>query len=196
MHGTPLTGTLSADCRTIDFSNGAQWTLACPDPPGKLAPADRACGGNHACCAAGTVCDTRTQTCGPAPELTKIHVVYMTHLDLGFTNTTRNVCDEYADEYFPAAFETAAALRRNCTDAKTCPTFRWTEFPWIIQEYLDGGTGCAHNRRTVAQLAAMEAAIERDDIIWRECTRRSAQPFSPRLTPTVAANKTPTPSTS
>ena len=126
MHGTPLTGTLSADCRTIDFSNGAQWTLACPDPPGRLAPADRACGGNHACCAAGTVCDTRTQTCGPAPELTKIHVVYMTHLDLGFTNTTRNVCDEYADEYFPAAFATAAALRRNCTDAKTCPTFRWT----------------------------------------------------------------------
>ena len=181
MHGTPLTGTLSADCRTIDFSNGAQWTLACPDPPGRLAPADRACGGNHACCATGTVCDTRTQTCGPAPELTKIHVVYMTHLDLGFTNTTRNVCDEYADEYFPAAFATAAALRRNCTDAKTCPTFRWTEFPWIIQEFLDGGTGCAHNRRTVAQLAAMEAAIERDDIIWRECTRRSAQPFSPRV---------------
>ena len=170
MHGAPLKGTLSADCRTIVFDNSATWTLACPDPPGKLAPAPRSCGAfntNHTtCCAAGLACNTRTQTCETPPTLTKIHVVYMTHLDLGFTNTTRNVCDEYADNYFPEAFATAAELRKNCSDPKTCPVFRWTEFPWIIQEFLDGGTGCAHNRRTVEQVASMEAAIARDDIIW------------------------------
>lgn len=170
MHGAPLTGTLSTNCRTIEYSNAAVWTLACPDPPGKLSSAPRACGvfnTNHtSCCATGLACDARTQTCHAPPTLTKIHVVYMTHLDLGFTNTTRNVCDEYADNYFPAAFATAEALRKNCSDTKTCPTFRWTEFPWIIQEFLDGGTGCAHNRRTTEQLAAMEAAIARDDIIW------------------------------
>jgi hypothetical protein len=31
-----------------------------------------------------------------APELKKIHLVYMTHLDLGFTDTTRNVCGAFS----------------------------------------------------------------------------------------------------
>jgi hypothetical protein len=164
MGGAPLKGTLSPDCKTITYTTGVVWTCPCPDPPGKLAAADRACGAfntNHtSCCAAGLACDARTQKCVVPPTLSKIHVVYMTHLDLGFTNTTRNVCDEYADNYFPEAFATADALRKNCTDPATCPTFRWTEFPWIIQEFLDGGTGCAHNRRTVEQLAAMVRGVD------------------------------------
>lgn len=69
-------------------------------------------------------------------------------------------------QYFPSAFKTAETLRQNCSDPKTCPVFKWTEFPWIVQEFLDGGTGCAHNRRTVLQLEAMEAAIEKEDVIW------------------------------
>lgn len=35
----------------------------------------------------------------PPTALSKIHLVFMTHLDLGFTDTTRGVCDEYFDKY-------------------------------------------------------------------------------------------------
>ena len=98
--------------------------------------------------------------------LTKIHVVYMTHLDLGFTDTTRNVCDKYFDVFFPNAFNTSRTLRAACKDPATCPTFRWTEFPWLIQEYLDARAGCAHRRRTPSEVADMERAIADDDVIW------------------------------
>ena len=101
-----------------------------------------------------------------APELKKIHLVYMTHLDLGFTDTTRNVCDRYFDLFFPAAWKLSEELRSQCTDPSTCPVFQWTEFPWLIQEYLDGATGCSHRRRTPGEIAAMETAIENDDIRW------------------------------
>eukprot|EP00750_Incisomonas_marina_P010640 INCI16292.10.p1 GENE.INCI16292.10~~INCI16292.10.p1 ORF type:complete len:901 (+),score=156.29 INCI16292.10:333-3035(+) len=93
-----------------------------------------------------------------------VHLVYMTHLDLGFTDTTRNVCDKYFDSFFPAAFETAAELRKRGGKER----FRWTEFPWLIQEYLDGGAGCAHRDRTPAELEAMENAIANDDVIWHK----------------------------
>ena len=161
----PLNATVSSDCKTLTFTNGAVWHQGCPDPPGHLSPSPRApCGEDRRCCAEGKVC-ARTK-CVDAPSFSKVHVVYMTHLDLGFTNSTRSVCDTYFDIYFPAAFETASSLRASCTDKKTCPVFRWTEFPWIIQEFLDGGAGCAHTRRTVEQLQAMVEAIGRDDVIW------------------------------
>ena len=57
---------------------------------------------------------------------------------------------------------TAAELRKRNSTA----TFRWTEFPWLILEYLDGGAGCAHRERTAVEVAAMEAAIAQDDVIW------------------------------
>ena len=75
----------------------------------------------------------------------------------GFTDTTRNVCDEYFDSYFPAAFKTASDLRARGGPEK----FRWTEFPWLIQEYLDGGAGCAHRDRTPAEISDMEVGIRR-----------------------------------
>ena len=160
-----LNATVSADCKALRFTNGAVWHQACADPPGHLSPSPRSpCGAEQVCCPAGKVC-ARTK-CVDRPKFSKIHIAYMTHLDLGFINSTRNVCDTYFDSYFPAAFETAATLRANCSEPKSCPVFKWTEFPWIIQEFLDGGTGCAHTRRTVAQLEAMEEAIAREDIIW------------------------------
>merc|ERR1719247_1921956 len=85
----------------------------------------------------------------PTADVRKVHLVYMTHLDLGFTNTTRGVCDTYFDDYFPAAFATAAALRTRGGPER----FRWTEFTWLLQEYLDGGAGCAHRDRTAAEVA-------------------------------------------
>ena len=79
MGGTALIGALSPDCNALTWNNGVQWKRPCPDPPGHLAPGARECG--KTCCQPGHVCDR--DGCIIQPVLTKIHVVYMTHLDLG-----------------------------------------------------------------------------------------------------------------
>jgi hypothetical protein len=131
--GPLITGEVEVDCATIAWSNGATWVAGTAPPPPP-----------------------------PPADISSIHLVYMTHLDLGFTDTTRNVCDAYFDKFFPEALATAAELRQRGSNA----TFRWTEFPWLIQEYLDGGAGCAHRGRTDAEVATMETAIAANDVIW------------------------------
>jgi hypothetical protein len=98
----------------------------------------------------------------PDPSVSKVHIVYMTHLDVGFTNTSRNICDLYFDTYFPRAWNTSEVLRKRGGVER----YQWTEFPWLIQEYLDGAAQCGHKQRTPAEVAMMEQAIARDDIIW------------------------------
>ena len=98
----------------------------------------------------------------PDSSLKTIHLVYMTHLDVGFTDTARNVCDTYFNVHFPKAMETAAALRKLGGEER----FVYTEFPWLIHEYLTGAAGCAHQARTPEQIANFTAAIEAGDISW------------------------------
>ena len=89
-------------------------------------------------------------------------MISMIHLDIGFTNSTRGVCDSYFDEHFPRAIETATELRRR----KGMARFQWTTFPWLVQEFLDGAAGCASRLRTPQELMHVRQAIERDDIVW------------------------------
>ena len=99
----------------------------------------------------------------PITNVSSVHLVYMTHLDLGYTGTTRAVCSKYFDKDFPAAFNTSQELRRRGGKER----FRWTEFPWLIQEYLDGAANCAHGgNRSLENISAMENAIRNNDIIW------------------------------
>jgi hypothetical protein len=98
----------------------------------------------------------------PDATISEIHMVHMMHLDVGFTNTTRGVCDTYFDQHFPRAIETANELRRRQSRA----TFQWHTFSWLILEFLDGAAGCATRPRTPAELAAVRQAIAHDDITW------------------------------
>eukprot|EP00802_Teleaulax_amphioxeia_P002335 Tamp_02337.p1 GENE.Tamp_02337~~Tamp_02337.p1 ORF type:complete len:933 (-),score=169.09 Tamp_02337:1642-4440(-) len=98
----------------------------------------------------------------PDLGISSVHIVTMTHLDVGFTNSTRGVCDTYFDRHFPAAAETANELRRR----KSAAAFKWTTFPWLLQEFLDGAAGCATRKRRPQEIAAVRQAIEQDDIIW------------------------------
>jgi len=104
----------------------------------------------------------------PSADPRKVHIVYMTHLDVGFTDTSRNVCDLYFEVFIPCALKLAADLRARCnkTVERTCPAYRWTQFPWLIQEYLDGLAGCAHRQRTPGEVVELESGIARDDIVW------------------------------
>ena len=99
----------------------------------------------------------------PEFNITDVLVVHMVHLDVGFTNSTRAVCDAYFDTHFPRAVETANELRRR----KSASRFQWTTFPWLIQEFLDGAAGCASRLRTPEELLVVRQAIERDDIVWQ-----------------------------
>ena len=47
-----------------------------------------------------------------------------------FTLPTHDVCDEYLDKYFPAAFKLSDDLRQLGGEER----YKWTEFPWLIHE--------------------------------------------------------------
>lgn len=124
---------------------------------------------------------------GMAVELEKIHLVYMTHLDLGFTDTTRNVCDRYFDLYFPQAFKLSSDLRKSCK-TETCPVFRWTQFPWLIQasEIImpvnrSSQKSTCRNTLTVRQGARTVGGRQMRFRLWRKPSRTTTSSGMPTL---------------
>lgn len=105
------------------------------------------------------------------PHLTsRVHLIFKTHLDLGFTDLARDVVDRYMSDLIPAALETAARMRENDSSDR----FIWTTGSWLIYEYLERASGSGRR--------LLEAAIEAGDISWH------AMPFtvhSELLTPSL-----------
>lgn len=87
-----------------------------------------------------------------APRI--IHVIFKTHLDVGFTDYARSVVRNYFDHFIPAALDLADEMRRRDGLAR----FVWTTGSWLIYEYLE--------QAAPAQRERMEAAIRRGDIVW------------------------------
>ena len=46
-----------------------------------------------------------------ADHIKTIHLIFKTHLDIGFTDYARNVTAQYMAHFIPRAIETAATLR-------------------------------------------------------------------------------------
>ncbi|MGH3704183.1 MAG: DUF5054 domain-containing protein, partial [Agromyces sp.] len=86
--------------------------------------------------------------------ITTVHVVFKTHLDLGFTDTAANVTDRYVHEYLPRAIALAEELERRGGPAR----FIWTTGSWLIHEALR--LGDADER------AALERAIRAGHVTW------------------------------
>lgn len=85
---------------------------------------------------------------------TKVHVIFKTHLDIGFTDLAATVVQRYMTGYIPAALTLARAMREDGQPER----FIWTTGSWLIYEYLEQAD--ADGRRT------MEAAIAAGDIAW------------------------------
>lgn len=68
--------------------------------------------------------------------LDRVHVVYKTHLDVGFTDTAANVLRRYRDDYIPEAIRLAAALRDEFGE----PRFVWTTGAWLLKHALECST--------------------------------------------------------
>jgi hypothetical protein len=90
----------------------------------------------------------------------QIHVIYKTHLDVGFTDFARNIVKQYIDHYIPKALNMAKQLRESGLKER----FIWTTGSWIIYEYLE--------KADAKERALMEAAINAGDIRWH------AMPFT------------------
>jgi hypothetical protein len=89
---------------------------------------------------------------GPAPE--SIHLVFKTHLDIGFTDYAANVVRTYFTAFIPGAI----ALAQHYHDLGGTQRFRWTTGAWLIYEYLEQA-GAVERRQ-------LEQAIDAGDIVW------------------------------
>jgi hypothetical protein len=87
-----------------------------------------------------------------APEV--VHLVFKTHLDIGFTDYARNVVERYFSDFIPRAMAVAEELRRSGDG----DGFRWTTGAWLIYEYLE--------RASPPERERMERAIADGDIVW------------------------------
>ena len=85
----------------------------------------------------------------------KIHLVFKTHLDVGFTDYAVSVRQQYHDHFVPMAIRTAKHFWRENPDS---PKFIWTAGAWLIHEHLEQAT--SEGRRK------LEDAIENGTITW------------------------------
>ncbi|GAA1980381.1 DUF5054 domain-containing protein [Microbacterium pumilum] len=86
--------------------------------------------------------------------ISTVHVVFKTHLDLGFTDTAANVTDRYVHEYLPRAIALADELAHRGGAAR----FIWTTGSWLIHEALRLGTP--------VERTALERAIRSGHVRW------------------------------
>lgn len=83
-----------------------------------------------------------------------IHLIFKTHLDLGFTDFARNVVRDYFESYIPNAIELAATLRNGEMEDR----FIWTTGSWLVFEYLEQASPECRRRA--------EEAILAGDLVW------------------------------
>lgn len=97
---------------------------------------------------------------GQAAAVNTVYVLSMCHLDIGFTDTERNVLLTYFDEYLPRAMDLAEAFR----NAQGEERYVWTIASWMVYQYLEQASPKDRQR--------MENAILSGDIAWH------AMPFT------------------
>jgi hypothetical protein len=89
-----------------------------------------------------------------AAQIQTVHLIFKTHLDIGYTDYSANVVNQYFTDFIPRALQTAREMRERGGPER----FRWTTGSWLIYEYLETASP--------EQRAEMEAAILAGDILW------------------------------
>lgn len=90
----------------------------------------------------------------------KIHLIFKTHLDIGFTNFGDSVVATYMNDFIPGTLALTESLRQGESNER----YRWTTGSWLISEFL--------KLPNPAMVSRMENAIKNGDITWH------ALPFS------------------
>ena len=84
-----------------------------------------------------------------------IHLVFKTHLDIGFTDHAEKVRRQYNEQFIPQALNTAEHFY---AEDATAPAFVWTTGAWLIWDHL--------NSQDASKVARLERAIDRGLIAW------------------------------
>ena len=84
-----------------------------------------------------------------------IHLVFKTHLDIGFTDLAAKVRRQYHERFIPQALDTAEHF---FAEDPARPMFVWTTGAWLIADYLA--------TRPAPEAARLERAIARGLIRW------------------------------
>lgn len=87
-------------------------------------------------------------------DIKKVHVIYKTHLDIGFTDLAKNVIDKYINDFIPKAIKLADKVNKDEKNKK----FIWTVGSWLIDE-------CLKHANEKERLELIEA-INRGYIVW------------------------------
>lgn len=87
-------------------------------------------------------------------QVQRIHLIFKTHLDLGFTDFAHKVVERYFEDFIPRAI----ALAKQVREEGAAERFVWTTGSWLIYEYLEQASSAARTR--------MEEAIASGDVIW------------------------------
>ncbi|MCC3373541.1 DUF5054 domain-containing protein [Cohnella sp. REN36] len=86
-------------------------------------------------------------------KVERVHVVFKTHLDIGFTDLAERVVDRYMRLFIPQALTLAEQLEAE----GGADRFLWTTGSWLIHEYFN---------RADTDHARMEKAIHKGHIAW------------------------------
>ena len=84
----------------------------------------------------------------------QLHVIFKSHLDIGFTDLAANVVEEYLHFFIPRAISISRRLR----ELGRRERFIWTTGSWLIHQYFE--------TRSPAECANLERAILDGDIAW------------------------------
>ena len=92
--------------------------------------------------------------CTEKSEVSKVHIIFKTHLDIGFTDLSSVVEQRYIQEFIPKAMDLADELRKSGGEER----YVWTTGSWLIQSFLDQASS--------EQKSRLENAIKQGDIVW------------------------------
>src|SRR6478609_9452161 len=84
-----------------------------------------------------------------------IHLIFKTHLDIGFTDHAAKVRAQYHERFIPQAIETGEHF---FTEDPNQPKFVWTTGAWLIWDHL--------NSQSPERVKRLERAIDRGLIRW------------------------------
>jgi hypothetical protein len=87
-------------------------------------------------------------------QVDKVHVIFKTHLDVGYTDLPSKVEQRYITEFIPKAIAVGEQLQVEGSKDR----YIWTTGAWLIDAYL--------KQASPEAVKQLEAAIARGDIVW------------------------------
>ena len=90
----------------------------------------------------------------PNDRIKKVHLIFKTHLDIGYTDLSSRVERKYIEEFIPNTLDIIDQLRAE----QAAERYVWSTGSWLIEEYLQ--------KAAPEAAARLETAIRRGDIVW------------------------------